>query len=56
MPGARFFPRARLNFAENLLRFRDEQPAIVFRNERGTRRELSYQRAARGSRAHRRRA
>ena len=24
MPGARFFPDARLNFAENLLRFRDD--------------------------------
>jgi acetoacetyl-CoA synthetase len=28
MPGARFFPSARLNFAENLLRFRDQRPAI----------------------------
>jgi acetoacetyl-CoA synthetase len=42
MPGARFFPGARLNFAENLLRFRDRQAAIVFRNDRGCRRELSY--------------
>src|ERR1700733_4514840 len=42
MPGARFFRDARLNFAENLLRFDDEQPALVFRNERGTRRVLSY--------------
>jgi acetoacetyl-CoA synthetase len=42
MPGAKFFPAARLNFAENLLRFRDQRPAIVFRNERGTRREVSY--------------
>jgi acetoacetyl-CoA synthetase len=42
MPGARFFPSARLNFAENLLRFRDRHPAIVFRNDRGTRRELSH--------------
>jgi len=42
MPGARFFPAARLNFAENLLRFDDEQPALVFRNERGARRVLSY--------------
>src|SRR3984957_497372 len=42
MPGARFFPSARLNFAENLLRYRDAQPAIVFRNERGARSELSY--------------
>src|SRR4051812_7527644 len=30
MPGARFFPTARLNFAQNLLRFRDRHPAIVF--------------------------
>ena len=41
MPGARFFPGARLNFAQNLLRFRDEQPALIFRNERGAR-ESSY--------------
>ncbi|TYZ64319.1 hypothetical protein PybrP1_007536 [[Pythium] brassicae (nom. inval.)] len=33
MPGAKFFPGSRLNFAENLLRFRDEHPAIVFRAE-----------------------
>jgi acetoacetyl-CoA synthetase len=42
MPGARFFAGARLNFAENLLRYRDACPAFVFRNERGTRHELSY--------------
>jgi acetoacetyl-CoA synthetase len=42
MPGARFFPHARVNFAANLLKFDDEQPALVFRNERGTRRVLSY--------------
>jgi acetoacetyl-CoA synthetase len=42
MPGARFFRDARLNFAENLLRYGDEQPALVFRNERGARREISY--------------
>jgi acetoacetyl-CoA synthetase len=42
LPGARFFPNARLNFAENLLRYRDEQPAILFRNEKGERRELSF--------------
>lgn len=41
MPGARFFPAARLNFAENLLKFADEHPALIFRNERGTRRALS---------------
>jgi acetoacetyl-CoA synthetase len=42
MPGARFFPAARLNFAANLLRFDDGQPALVFRSERGARRTLSY--------------
>ena len=30
MPGAKFFPDARLNFAENLLRRRDQIDAIVF--------------------------
>jgi acetoacetyl-CoA synthetase len=42
MPGARFFPSARLNYAENLLRYDDDALALVFRNERGTRREISY--------------
>ena len=42
MPGARFFPGAQLNFAANLLRFADSREALVFRNERGTRRTLSY--------------
>jgi acetoacetyl-CoA synthetase len=41
MPGARFFPAAHLNFAENLLRFTDDREALVFRNESGTRRTLS---------------
>jgi acetoacetyl-CoA synthetase len=43
MPGARFFPGATLNFAENLLRHQDEQPALIFRNERGQRAQLSFQ-------------
>ena len=42
MPGARWFPGARLNFAENLLRGPDADPAIVFRSENGGRRELSF--------------
>lgn len=33
MPGARFFPDARLNFAENLLRRNDHSEAMVFRGE-----------------------
>ncbi len=42
MPGARFFPDARLNFAENLLRRRDDGEAIVFRGEDGATRRLSW--------------
>ncbi|MGH8197603.1 MAG: acetoacetate--CoA ligase [Steroidobacteraceae bacterium] len=42
MPGAQWFPGARLNFAENLIRGPDTEPAIVFRNERGMRRELGW--------------
>jgi acetoacetyl-CoA synthetase len=41
MPGARFFPGARLNFAENLLKFADDREALIFRNERGARRALT---------------
>ncbi len=40
MPGTRWFPDARLNFAENLLRRRDDDPALVFRVE--DRREGSW--------------
>jgi acetoacetyl-CoA synthetase len=42
MPGARWFIDARLNYAENLLRRDDDTPAIIFRNERGERRQLSW--------------
>lgn len=37
-----WFPEAKLNFAENLLRYRDENIAIVFRGEDGSRETLSY--------------
>ena len=33
MPGARWFPGAKLNFAENLLRYRDDRVAIIFKGE-----------------------
>ena len=33
MPGAKWFPGARLNFAENLLRYRDDRPAFIFKGE-----------------------
>jgi len=42
MPGARWFEGARLNFAENLLRCRDDSPAIIFRGELGERRQISF--------------
>jgi len=42
LPGARWFVGARFNYAENLLRSNDDSPAIIFRNERGQRRELSW--------------
>ncbi len=43
MPGARWFSGLQLNFAENLLKRRDTKTAIVFRDEFGNRREVSYQ-------------
>ena len=42
MPGAQWFPGARLNFAENLLRYRDDQTALIFRGEDEERREMTY--------------
>ncbi|HXV07396.1 MAG TPA: acetoacetate--CoA ligase [Burkholderiales bacterium] len=42
MPGAAWFPRARLNFAENLLRRRDDDAALVFWSEDKVRRKLSF--------------
>jgi acetoacetyl-CoA synthetase len=42
MPGAAFFPDARLNFAENLLRRRDDSPAIRFQGEDKARAEMSW--------------
>ena len=33
MPGARWFSGARLNFAENLLRYRDDHVALIFKGE-----------------------
>ncbi len=42
MPGARWFPEARLNFAENLMRRGDRGDAFVFWDESGLRRRVSY--------------
>ena len=40
--GPQWFSGARLNFAENLLRHADDRAALVFWNERGRQREISY--------------
>src|SRR5258706_13960773 len=42
MPGARWFPQARLNFAENLLRRRDRDTAIVFWGEDRVKGSITY--------------
>ncbi len=42
MPGAQWFIGSRLNFAENLLRYRDDRIALVFRGENRVRRTVSY--------------
>jgi acetoacetyl-CoA synthetase len=42
MPGATWFDGTRLNFAENLLRGAGNGPAIIARDERGRRREISW--------------
>ena len=42
MPGVRWYPQARLNFAENLLRRRDAAPALIFHGEDQVVRELSF--------------
>ena len=40
--GPKWFVDAKLNFAENLLRYRDDRDAIVAWNERGAQRRLTY--------------
>ncbi len=42
MPGAKWFPEARLNFAENLLRNRGDGEAMVFNGENKVLRRLSF--------------
>ncbi|MDT3698946.1 MAG: AMP-binding protein, partial [Thermincola sp.] len=41
-PGTKWFPGARLNFAENLLRYRDNQKAFIFRGETQKTASLTY--------------
>ena len=42
MPGAQFFPEAKINFAENLLRRRDDGEAIVFWAEDKVKRRMTW--------------
>ena len=42
MPGTNWFPQARLNYAENLLRRRDAADALIFWGEDKVRRRLSH--------------
>ncbi len=42
MPGAKWFSGAQLNFAENLLRYRDDQLAIIFKAENQSPIHITY--------------
>ena len=42
LPGARFFPDGTLNFTENLLRRRDDSPALIFNAENQIRKTASF--------------
>ena len=41
-PGAKWFPGALLNFAENLLRYRDDQLAFIFKGETQVSKQMTY--------------
>jgi acetoacetyl-CoA synthetase len=41
-PGTKWFPGASLNFAENLLRYRDDQLAFIFKGETQVSRRMTY--------------
>jgi len=42
MPGAKWFSGARLNFAENLLHYRDDQIALIFKGEEQESTNITY--------------
>ena len=42
MLGSKWFPGARMNFAENLLRYRDDRQAIIFKGEARVDRTITY--------------
>jgi len=41
MPGAKWFSGAKLNFAENLLQYRSDKTAIIFRGENGSEKRIT---------------
>ncbi len=41
-PGTKWFPGARLNFAENLLKFKDDQLAFIFQGETKISKKITY--------------
>ena len=41
-PGTKWFPGAKLNFAENLLRYRDDQLAFIFKGETQSSKKMTY--------------
>lgn len=41
-PGAKWFEDVKLNFAENLLRYKDDRTALIFKNESGKEERLTY--------------
>lgn len=46
MPGSRWFPEYRLNFAENLLKYQDDQVALISILENGERQQITYRQLA----------
>ena len=51
-PGAEWFPGAKMNYAENMLRYADSgKPALIFRGENSVRREVSYKELAQSVKA-----
>jgi acetoacetyl-CoA synthetase len=42
MPGAKWFSSARLNFAENLLRYKDDHTALIFKGEDRVDKRMTY--------------
>ena len=41
-PGTKWFPGARLNFAENLLKYKDDQLAFIFQGETKKTAQMTY--------------